>query len=76
MKIAVVGVGYVGLSNAVLLSQHHQVTAIDINEEIVASLNRQESHIKDPDIERYLKEKELHLTATIQGIKLLLKRIM
>lgn len=67
MKIAVVGVGYVGLSNAVLLSQHHQVTAIDINEEIVASLNRQESHIKDPDIERYLKEKDLHLTATSQG---------
>ncbi|MGY4104842.1 nucleotide sugar dehydrogenase [Ignavigranum ruoffiae] len=67
MKIAVVGVGYVGLSNAVLLSQHHQVTAIDINEEIVASLNRQESHIKDPDIERYLIEKDLHLTATIQG---------
>lgn len=67
MKIAVVGVGYVGLSNAVLLSQHHQVTAIDINEQIVDALNRKESHIKDPDIEAFLKEKPLHLQATSQG---------
>ena len=67
MKIAVAGMGYVGLANAVLLSQHHQVTAVDILEERVAMLNRRQSPIADPEIERYLAEKELQLSATTDG---------
>lgn len=64
MKIAVAGIGYVGLSNAVLLSLRHTVTALDVLPERVEMLNRRVSPIVDREIERYLKEKTLHLTAT------------
>ena len=65
MKIAVAGTGYVGLSIATLLAQHHQVTAVDIIEEKVDMINRRESPIQDEYIEKYLAEKELNLTATL-----------
>lgn len=65
MKIAVAGTGYVGLSNAMLLSQHHQVVAVDINPEKVEKLQRRISPIVDDDIERFLREKPLHFTATL-----------
>lgn len=64
MKIAVAGVGYVGLSNAVLLSQYNHVVAFDISEERVNMVNRRISPIVDDEIERYLKEKELDIVAT------------
>lgn len=64
MKIAVAGIGYVGLSNAVLLSLRHEVTALDVLPERVEMLNRRISPIVDREIECYLKEKTLHLTAT------------
>ena len=64
MKIAVAGVGYVGLSNAVLLSQYNHVVAFDISEERVDMVNRRISPIVDDEIERYLKEKELDIVAT------------
>lgn len=64
MKIAVAGVGYVGLSNAVLLSQYNHVVAFDISEERVDMVNRCISPIVDDEIERYLKEKELDIVAT------------
>ena len=64
MKIAVVGVGYVGLSNAILLAQHHEVVALDINEHIVSLINQGKSHIKDAEIEHYLAEEHLNLHAT------------
>ncbi len=64
MKIVVAGTGYVGLSNAVLLSQHNQVVALDIIEEKVALLNDRKSPIIDKEIEEYLAEKELDLFAT------------
>ena len=64
MKIAVVGVGYVGLSNAVLLSQNHEVVAIDINENIVKMINERKAHIKDREIEGFLANRELNLLAT------------
>ncbi len=64
MKIAVAGVGYVGLSNAVLLSQYNHVVAFDISEERVDMVNRHISPIVDDEIERYLKEKELDIVAT------------
>lgn len=67
LKIAVAGTGYVGLSLAVLLSQHHDVTAVDIIPEKVEKINRRQSPIQDEYIEKYLREKELHLTATIDG---------
>ncbi len=67
MKIAVAGTGYVGLSLAVLLSRHHEVTAVDIVPEKVEKINRRESPIQDEYIERFLAEKELRLTATIDG---------
>ena len=67
MNIAVAGTGYVGLSLAVLLAQKHHVTAVDILPEKVEKLNRRESPIRDEYIERYLKEKELDLTATLDG---------
>ncbi|MGN0775241.1 MAG: nucleotide sugar dehydrogenase [Candidatus Ventricola sp.] len=67
MKIAVAGTGYVGLSLAVLLSQRHQVTAVDVIPEKVEMINRRESPIQDPEIERYLAEKRLDLTATLDG---------
>ena len=67
MKIAVAGVGYVGLSMAVLLSQHNPVAAVDVNPERVDLVNRRKSPIRDEDIERYLAERELDLTATLDG---------
>lgn len=64
MNITVVGIGYVGLANAILLAQHHSVIALDINPQIVASLNAGQSHLKDKEIETYLKTKPLKLIAT------------
>ena len=66
-RIAVAGTGYVGLSLAVLLSQHNDVTAVDIVPEKVEKINRRESPIQDEYIEKYLKEKELRLKATTDG---------
>ena len=68
-KIAVAGTGYVGLSIATLLSQHHQVTAVDVIPEKVDMLNRKQSPIQDEYIEKYLSEKTLNLTATLDGAK-------
>lgn len=67
MKIAVAGTGYVGLSMAVLMAQHNQVTAVDILPEKVALINNKKSPIRDEYIEKYLAEKELDLTATLDG---------
>ncbi len=67
MKIAVAGTGYVGLSIATLLAQHHQVTAVDVIPEKVDLLNKKKSPIQDEYIEKYLAEKELNLTATLDG---------
>ena len=66
-KIAVAGTGYVGLSIATLLSQHHPVTAVDVIPEKVEKLNNRISPIQDDYIEQYLKEKPLQLTATLDG---------
>ena len=68
-NIAVAGTGYVGLSMAVLLSQHNHVTAVDIVEKKVEMINRRESPIQDEYIEKYLKEKDLDLKATKDGEK-------
>ena len=67
MRIAVAGTGYVGLSMAVLLAQHHQVTAVDIVPEKVALINQRKSPIQDEYIEKYLEEKELNLIAMLDG---------
>lgn len=67
MKIAVAGTGYVGLSLAVLLAQHHRVTAVDVIADKVNLINSKRSPIQDDYIERYLAEKELDLTATLDG---------
>lgn len=64
MKIAVAGTGYVGLSNAVLLAQHHEVVALDILKEKVDLINHKKSPIVDPEIEDFLATKDLNLTAT------------
>ncbi len=69
IKIAVAGTGYVGLSIATLLSQHHQVTAVDVIPEKVNLINRRKSPIQDEYIEKYLAEKPLTLTATLDGAK-------
>ncbi len=69
IKIAVAGTGYVGLSIATLLSQHHQVTAVDVVPEKVDLINKRKSPIQDDYIEKYLAEKELNLTATLDGAK-------
>lgn len=69
MKIAVAGTGYVGLSIATLLAQHHQVVAVDVIPEKVDMLNRKQSPIQDEYIEKYLAEKPLDLIATLDGAK-------
>lgn len=69
IKIAVAGTGYVGLSIATLLAQRHQVTAVDVIPEKVNLINRHQSPIQDEYIEKYLAEKELNLTATLDGAK-------
>ena len=67
MKIAVAGTGYVGLSIATLLAQHHEVVAVDVIPEKVDLINRRQSPIQDEYIEKYLAEKPLHLKATLDG---------
>ena len=67
IKVAVAGTGYVGLSIATLLAQHHQVTAVDVVPEKVEKLNNRISPIQDDYIEKYLAEKPLNLTATLDG---------
>ena len=67
MKIAVAGTGYVGLSMATLLAQHHSVTAVDVIPEKVEKINRRESPIQDEYIEKFFAEKELDLVATLDG---------
>jgi UDPglucose 6-dehydrogenase len=67
IKIAVAGTGYVGLSIATLLAQHHKVTAVDVIPEKVELLNNRKSPIQDEYIEKYLAEKDLNLTATLDG---------
>ena len=67
IRIAVAGTGYVGLSLAVLLAQHHEVKAVDILPEKVEKINRRESPIQDEYIEKYLAEKDLNLTATLDA---------
>ena len=67
MKIAVAGTGYVGLSMATLLAQHHSVVAVDVIPEKVEKINRRESPIQDEYIEKFFAEKELDLVATLDG---------
>ena len=67
MNITVAGTGYVGLSIATLLSQHHKVTAIDVIREKVELINRRESPIRNKEIEEYLKNKKLNLKATLDA---------
>jgi UDPglucose 6-dehydrogenase len=64
-KIGVIGAGYVGLSNSILLAQHNEVVCLEISEERVATLNRKESYLDDADIKRFLKSKELDFRATL-----------
>ena len=68
MKIAVAGTGYVGLSNAILLAQNHEVIAVDVVQEKVDLINQRKSPIIDKEIMEYLAEKELNLTATTDGV--------
>src|SRR5690349_8449558 len=67
MKIAVVGTGYVGLSNAILLAQHNTVVAVDIDPDKVESINGRRSPIEDFEIEHYLREAALDLRATVDA---------
>ena len=67
LKVAVAGTGYVGLSIATLLAQHHHVSAVDVIPEKVEKLNKRISPIQDDYIEKYLAEKPLNLTATLDG---------
>ena len=66
-KIAVAGTGYVGMSIATLLAQHHHVIAVDVIPEKVKLINQRKSPIQDEYIEKYLAEKPLNLTATLDG---------
>jgi UDPglucose 6-dehydrogenase len=68
VKIAIAGTGYVGLSNAILLAQHHQVVALDLIPEKVALINNKQSPIADQEIERYLREQPLQLQATTDKV--------
>ena len=67
MKITVVGTGYVGLSNAMLLAQHNEVVAVDIVPEKIDLLNTQQSPIEDEDIEDFLSNKNLNFSATLDA---------
>ncbi len=67
MKVVIAGTGYVGISNAVVLAQHHDVVAVDIDPGKVDAVNRRESPIADPELEEYLREGSLSLTATTDG---------
>ena len=67
LEVAVAGTGYVGLSIATLLSQHHKVTAVDVIPEKVEKINKRISPIQDEYIEKYFAEKELNLVATLDG---------
>lgn len=67
LQIAVAGTGYVGLSIATLLAQHHKVTAVDVVQEKVEKINNRISPIQDEYIEKFFSEKELNLTATLDG---------
>lgn len=69
MKIAVAGMGYVGLSNAVLLARRHEVVAVDIDAGRVAAINERRSPIEDPDIEQYLQTEDLDLRATLDPVE-------
>ena len=69
MKIAIAGTGYVGLSNAILLSQNHEVVAVDIIQEKVDMINNKKSPIVDTEIEEYLATKDLNLVATTDAYK-------
>ena len=64
MKIVVVGLGYVGLSNAVLLAQYNEVVGVDISTDIILKLNARKSKIIDPELEEYLSKKDLRISAT------------
>ena len=66
MKITVVGIGYVGLSNAILLAQHNEVIALDVDEDKVDLVNKKVSPIEDKEIDLFLKEKRLNITATVE----------
>ena len=68
MKIAVAGLGYVGMSNAVLLAQKFDVVAIDLSSERVEMVNNKQSPIQDTEIEQFLAEKELKLSATTDAV--------
>ena len=67
MKIAVAGIGYVGLSNAILLAQNNEVTAVDVFQEKADMINNRKSPIIDKEIEEYLTTKDLNLKATTDG---------
>ena len=69
MKIAIAGTGYVGLSNAILLAQNHEVMAVDVIQEKVDMINNKISPILDKEIEEYLTTKDLNLVATTDAYK-------